>query len=124
MEERDPLTSMVIGAAIEVHRVIGPGLLESVYQACLEEELRSRNVDFLSQHRLPVIYKGKPLKNEFVLDFYLPNELVIELKTVEALLPVHEAQLLTYLRLSQTKRGLLLNFNVSVLKDGIRRMVL
>jgi len=86
--------------------------------------LRSRNVDFLSQHRLPVIYKGKPLKNEFVLDFYLPNELVIELKTVEALLPVHEAQLLTYLRLSQTKRGLLLNFNVSVLKDGIRRMVL
>jgi len=124
MEERDPLTSLVIGAAIEVHRVIGPGLLESVYQACLEEELRSRNVDFLSQHRLPVIYKGKPLKNEFVLDFYLPNELVIELKTVEALLPVHEAQLLTYLRLSQTKRGLLLNFNVSVLKDGIRRMVL
>ena len=124
MEERDPLTAAIIGAAIEVHREMGPGLLESVYQTCLEEELRRRDIAFLSQHRMPLAYKGKVLEIEFVLDFYFPGKLVVEIKTVETLLAVHEAQLLTYLRLSQTKVGLLLNFNVSAMKDGMRRMVL
>ena len=124
MEERDTLTHTVIGAAIEVHRVMGPGLLESVYQACLEEELRLRGMDFTSQHRLPLVYKDRHLADAFVLDFYFPGQLVVELKAVEKLLPVHEAQLLTYLRLSKTKVGLLLNFNVPALKNGMKRMVL
>ena len=123
MEERDPLTHAVIGAAIEVHRLLGPGLLESVYQACLEEELRLREIAFSPQHRLPLVYKDKMLADVFILDFYFPGQLVVELKAVEKLLPVHEAQLLTYLRLSKTRVGLLLNFNVPVLKDGMKRMV-
>jgi GxxExxY protein len=120
MDERDPLTATVIGAAIEVHREMGPGLLESVYQACLEEELRLQGVACSAQHRFPLIYKDKPLAYEFILDIYFPGQLVVELKAVEKLLPVHEAQLLTYLRLSQTRVGLLLNFNVPLLKDGMK----
>ena len=122
-DERDPLTSIVIGAAIEVHRELGPGLLESVYQSCLNEELQQRRISFLAQHRMPLIYKGVPLNDEFVLDLYFPDRLVVELKAVEKLMPIHEAQLLTYLRLTRIKVGLLLNFNVSVLKDGIKRLV-
>ena len=124
MDERDELTHEVIGAAIEVHRVMGPGLLEPVYQACLEQELRIRNLTFLVQHKMPIAYKGTPLDKEYQLDIYFPNQLVVELKAVEKLIPVHEAQLLTYMRLTNTRVGLLLNFNVSVLKDGLRRMVL
>lgn len=123
MEDRDPLTGAVIAAAIEVHREMGPGLLESVYQACLEEELKVRGIDCLSQYRLPLTYKGRRLKEEFVLDFFFPGQLVIELKSVEKIIPVHEAQLLSYLRLTHTRVGLLLNFNVPVLRDGIKRMV-
>ncbi len=103
---------------------MGPGLLESVYQACLQEEFQIRGLACRPQHRLPLVYKDKSLQDEFVLDFYFPGRLVVELKAVEKLLPVHEAQLLTYLRLSKTKVGLLLNFNVSLLKDGMKRMVL
>ena len=87
MEERDPLTQAVIGAAIEVHRLMGPGLLESVYQACLQEELRLRGMAFSPQHRLPLVYKDKPLADVFILDFYFPGQLVVELKAVEKLLP-------------------------------------
>ena len=124
MGERDPLTGAVIGAAIEVHRILGPGLLESVYQRCLEEELALQGLSFLPQARLPVIYKGKKLGDDFIIDFYFPDRLVVELKVVEKLLPVHEAQLLTYMRLSATGVGLLINFHVPVLKDGLKRMVL
>jgi GxxExxY protein len=102
---------------------MGPGLLESVYQSCLERELELQNVPFQSQVRLPLTYKGKPINDEFIMDLYFPGKLVVELKAVEKLLPIHEAQLLTYLRLSRTHVGLLLNFNVRVLKDGIKRMV-
>ena len=124
-EERDPLTHEVIGASIEVHREMGPGLLESVYQKCLEQELRLRGLPFESQARMPLVYKGVALESEeFVLDFFFPGRLVLELKAVEKLLPVHEAQLLTYLRLTHTHTGLLINFNVPVLKNGIKRMVL
>jgi GxxExxY protein len=125
MEERDPLTHLVIGAAIEVHREMGPGLLESVYQKCLEYELRLRGVVFEPHARVPLVYKGKKLdEDDLVMDFYFPGELVVELKAVEHVLPVHEAQLLTYLRLSKTHTGLLINFNVPVLTKGIKRMVL
>ena len=124
MEEKDPLTHVVIGAAIEVHRELGPGLLESVYQKCMERELRFRGLSFQGQARLPLMYKGELIDDEFVMDLYFPGQLVVELKAVEKILPVHEAQLLTYLRLSKTHVGLLLNFHVPVLKDGmIRRVV-
>jgi GxxExxY protein len=121
MDERDPLTHLVIGAAIEVHREMGPGLLESVYQKCLEHELRLQGASFQAPAPLALIYKGHKL---VIMDVFFPGQLVVELKAVEKLAPVHEAQLLTYLRLSRTHVGLLINFNVPVLKDGIKRMVL
>jgi GxxExxY protein len=120
----DAFTHQVIGAGIEVHRELGPGLLESVYQKCFERELRLRRIVCQRQVRVPLVYKGEPLDDDFVLDLYFPGRLVVELKAVEKLLPVHEAQLLTYLRLTKTPVGLLINFHVPVLKDGIQRLVL
>lgn len=124
MEEKDPLTEVVIGAAIEVHRIMGPGLLESVYQRCMEEELRLRNCPVDPQARIPLRYKGVVLGDDLVMDLYFPDRLVVELKAVDKLVPVNEAQLLTYLRLSTTRVGLLINFNVPVLVNGLKRMVL
>ncbi|MHB1425447.1 MAG: GxxExxY protein [Gemmataceae bacterium] len=124
MEERDPLTQAVIGAAIEVHREMGPGLLEAVYQACLEYELRLREIPFERQVRLPIAYMGAVVAEDLIMDVYFPGRLVVELKAVDKLTPIHEAQLLTYLRLSKTHVGLLINFNVRFLKDGLKRMVL
>jgi GxxExxY protein len=121
--ERDPLTSEVIAAAIEVHRILGPGLLESVYQRCLEQELTLRGIAFVAPGRLPVVYKGVALGDHLVMDLYFPGRLVVELKATERIEPIHEAQLLTYLRLSQTHVGLIINFNVRLLKDGLKRMV-
>jgi GxxExxY protein len=124
-EPRDELTEAVIGAAIEVHREMGPGLLESVYQKCLEHELRLRGLEFIPQKGLPIVYKGRVIdEEELVMDIYFPGRLVVELKAVEQLAPIHEAQLLTYLRLSKTRVGLLINFNVRLLVNGIKRMVL
>ena len=123
MDHEEELTGEVIGAAIEVHRVLGPGLLESVYQTCLEQECKLRGIPIQPLVRLPLIYKGVLLRDEFVLDFYALGRLVVELKAVEKLIPVHEAQLLTYLRLTNTRVGLLINFNVPVLKNGLKRMV-
>jgi GxxExxY protein len=122
--QRDELTEPVIGAAIEVHRVLGPGLLESVYERCLSRELSRRNILHERQVALPVIYKGEKLDCEFVMDVVLPGKLIVELKSVEQLLPIHEAQLLTYMKLSNIHLGLLLNFNVPLLKDGIKRRIL
>jgi GxxExxY protein len=124
MEEKDPLTHAVIGAAIEVHRELGPGLLESVYQKCLEREFQLQGLHAQPQAPLPVIYKGEPVGDDLAMDFYFPGRLVVELKAVEKLLPIHEAQLLTHLRLSKTHTGLLINFNVRVLKDGLKRLVI
>ncbi|MFO0950481.1 MAG: GxxExxY protein [Isosphaeraceae bacterium] len=119
------MTEAVIGAAIEVHREMGPGLLESVNQKCLVHELRRRKTECLPQARLPITYKGEVIAgDDLVMDLYFPGRLVVELKAVETLLPIHEAQLLTYLRLSRTRTGLLINFNVRLLKDGLKRMVL
>ena len=101
MEERDPLTSAVIGAAIEVHREMGPGLLESVYQACLSEEFRLRKIDCLAQHRIPLVYKGNVINDELVMDYYFPGRLVVEIKAVDKSIPVYEAQLLSYLKLTK-----------------------
>jgi GxxExxY protein len=123
--EPDPLTQRVIGAASEVHREMGPGRLESVYQKCLARELSRQGIACLLQTPLPLVYKGEILDDDyFILDIFFPGQLVVELKAVEKLQPIHEAQLLTYLRLSKTRVGLLINFNVRLLKDGIKRMVL
>lgn len=124
MIDRDPLTEQIIGAAIEVHRLLGPGLLESVYQKCLCHELRLRGIENLPQVEMPIIYKNQKLDRNFFMDIVIPQRRVIELKAVEKLLPIHEAQLLTYLKLSGIRLGLLLNFNVKVLKDGIKRLIL
>jgi GxxExxY protein len=123
-EEDDPLTRAVIGAAIEVHRIMGPGLLESVYQRCLCHELELRKIPFRPLVKLPVRYKGLALGDDLVLDILVDDRLILELKAVEKLDGVHEAQLLTYLRLSGVRLGLLLNFNVRFLKDGILRRIL
>ena len=124
MDDKDPLTHAVIGAAIEVHRVMGPGLLESIYQQCMEEEMKLRGLTFLAQARIPLVYKGVPLDEVLRMDFYFPDQLVLEIKAVEKVIPVHEAQLLTYLRLTKTRVGLIINFCMPVLKDGLKRMVL
>ena len=122
--QRDALTEQIIGAAIEVHRALGPGLLESAYEECLCIELGLRDIRFKCQVELPVHYKEHRADAGYRLDLVIEDAVIVEIKAVERLLPVHEAQLLTYLRLSGIATGLLLNFNVPVLKDGIRRMKL
>jgi GxxExxY protein len=122
--ERDPLTEKVIGLAIEVHRVLGPGLLESAYEECLCHELSLAGLSFDRQRPLPVCYKGIRLDCGYRLDIVVENELILELKTVEKLQPIHEAQLLTYLKLGTMRKGLLMNFNAVLLKEGLKRMVL
>lgn len=122
---RDPLTEKVIGAAIEVHRELGPGLLESAYEECLCFELDRLGLQYERQVPLPIRYKDLRLAGAgYRLDVVVRNELILELKTVEKLLPIHEAQLLTYLRLSGIKKGLLLNFLTPVLRTGIKRLVI
>lgn len=122
--ERDPLTERVIGAAIEVHRQLGPGLLESAYEECLCHELGLLELPHARQQPLPVHYKGLRLGLGYRLDVVVDSRLILELKTLDAILPIHTAQLLTYLRLSGLRTGLLLNFHVPVMKDGVRRLVL
>jgi GxxExxY protein len=121
--EKD-LTERIIGAAIEVHKVLGPGLLESAYQVCLEHESKLRNIPFEHLLDLPLNYKGINLDAGYVIDLVYDARVVVELKAVERVIPVHEAQLLTYMRLTGIRVGLLINFNVPVLKDGIYRRVL
>ena len=118
------LSYNIIGAAIEVHRVLGPGLLESAYEECLCHELDLRGLAYERQKPLPVVYKDVRLDAGYRIDILVENRVVLELKAVETLLPIHEAQLLTYLKLGGWQVGLLINFNVAVLKDGIRRRVL
>ena len=120
----DEITQQIIGFAIEVHRALGPGLLESAYESCLCHEMTLNRVEFQRQVPLPVVYKGFKLDCGYRMDMVVRGEVVIEVKTVERLLPIHEAQLLTYLKLSGLRRGLLLNFHSAVLRDGIKRMLL
>jgi GxxExxY protein len=118
------LTDRIIGAAIEVHKVLGPGLLESAYQVCMENESALRGIPFQRLVQLLLNYKGINLDAGYVIDLMFDKRVVVELKAVEHVLPVHEAQLLTYLRLTRIRVGLLINFNVPALKDGIYRRVL
>jgi GxxExxY protein len=122
--EINKITEAIIGAAIEVHRHLGPGLLESAYQACLARELDLQGLSFEQEKPLPLDYKGVKLDCGYRLDFLVEQSVVVELKTVEALHAIHEAQLLTYLKLTGCKIGLLINFNVPVLKQGLKRMAL
>lgn len=117
------LSRAVIGSAIEVHRQLGPGLLESIYRACLEEELLQRGISSRREVPIEVRYKGRVLRTSYRADLVVDDKILLELKAVEELQPLHEAQLLTYLRLTRLRVGLLVNFNVRVLRDGIRRRV-
>ena len=124
MDKLNCISERIIGAAIAVHKELGPGLLESVYEACFLEELRMRNICVDSQVELPLFYKGICTDKKFRIDLLVENEVVVELKAVEDVLPIHEVQLLTYLKLTNKKLGLLINFNVPLLKQGIIRRVL
>jgi GxxExxY protein len=120
----DVLTAKVIGFAIQVHRVLGPGLLESAYEECLAYEMTKANLLFQRQTALPVVYEGVRLDCGYRIDFIVDNQLIIELKSVEKLLPIHDAQIITYLKLSGCRAGLLMNFNEVILKAGLKRFVL
>jgi GxxExxY protein len=122
--ENDDLAGKIIAAAIEVHRHLGPGLLESAYERCLAIELRQRGIPFERQKDLPLSYKGESVHAAYRLDLVIDNELILELKTVEKFEPIHTAQALTYLRLTGIKTALLINFNTPLLKDGIKRISL
>ncbi|HYX70858.1 MAG TPA: GxxExxY protein [Terriglobales bacterium] len=120
----EALTESIIAAAIEVHRELGPGLLESVYEECLADELRRLDVPFRAQVEVPVVYKGHQIDSVYRIDLIVAEAVVVELKSVERILPVHEAQLLTYMKLTGKHVGLLINFNVAVLTRGVVRRVL
>ena len=122
--EFDELSNRVIGCAIEVHRQLGPGLLESTYEQCLAHELSLNSIDFKTQQPLPVQYKGITLDCGYRVDLLIEDKMIIELKSVDQIKGIHEAQLLTYMKLAGIKTGLLMNFNVTRLKSGIKRFVL
>lgn len=124
IRELNQITQQIIGAAIEVHRQLGPGLLESSYRECLCRELLLRATPFEREKPLPLEYKGIHLGCGYRIDVLVANSIVVEVKAIEALAPIHEAQLLTYLRIGGWRLGLLINFNVAVLKNGIRRRIL
>ena len=119
--EINQITEKIIGCAIEVHKILGPGLLESAYEECLNFELRSAGLSTLRQVAVPVVYKEIQLECGYRIDILVENMVVIELKTVDVFAPVHEAQILTYMKFSKKEIGLLINFNVKLLKDGLRR---
>ena len=117
-------TGEIIGAAIEVHKALGPGLLESAYEECLCHEFTLRQLHFKRQQAIPLEYKGTKLDCGYRIDLLIEDLVILELKSVESLLPIHEAQLLTYLKLTDFNVGLLINFNVPVLRDGIKRLII
>jgi len=123
MSDND-LTHQIIGAAIEVHRLLGPGLLESAYEECLSRELTLRGLKLQRQFPIPVVYKDVRLECGYRLDLLVESRIVVELKSIEALGPIHEAIILTYIRLSGRRLGLLINFHVPVLRDGIKRYII
>ena len=123
MEKENELSTVIIGCAIEVHKQLGPGLLESAYQECLYYELINKELEVRKEVSLPIIYKDVKLDHGYRIDLLVENKVVIELKTVEALNEVHSAQILTYLKLGNYKLGLLLNFHVALLKNGMKRFI-
>ena len=122
-EQLNKVTEMIIGAAIQVHRALGPGLLESAYESCLAYELRKRGLTVEQQKAVPLVYEEVKLECGYRMDLWVERAIVVEVKSVEALAPIHEAQTLSYLRLSGSHLALLINFNVVVLRDGIRRFI-
>ena len=118
------LSNQVIGCAIEVHKALGPGLLESTYQQCLAHELTLNDISFKLEHPLPVQYKGTLIDCAYRVDLLVENEIIVELKSVESLQAIHEAQLLTYMKLADIRYGFLINFNVKLLKQGLKSFVL
>ena len=124
MDRLNSISEKIIGAAIAVHKELGPGLLETVYEICLLKEMEQRGIEVSRQVDLPLYYKGQETGKNFRIDILVENEVIVELKSVEEISPLHEAQLLTYLKLTQKKLGLLINFNVPLLKHGIVRRVL
>ena len=122
-EEYERLAKEIFLACLEVHKIMGPGLLESVYELCLMKELQLRNVLAENQVAIPLIFKGFELSKEYRIDILVEKEIIIELKAVEGILPIHEAQLISYLKLAEKKLGFLVNFNVPVIKSGFRRFV-
>ena len=121
--ELNEMTGRVIGAAIEVHKVLGPGLLESIYEECLSYELEARKIPHERQKEIPIDYKGVKLGCGYRIDLLVEEKIILEIKSCESILPIHEAQLLTYLKMKQCKLGFILNWNVPRMKDGIKRMV-
>lgn len=124
MKGNSDLANQVLGAAIEVHKALGPGLLESTCQQCLQQELKLRSVAFEAEYPLPVEYKGVQLDCGYRLDFMVEDKIILELKSVETVQGIHQAQLLSYMRLSDKRQGFLINFNVQLLKQGIKSFVL
>lgn len=122
-EQFEYLATQIFQAALEVHKTLGPGLLESVYEFALVKELQLRNIFIQYQVKVPLFYKGHDTGKEFFIDILVENEIIIEVKSVDALHPVHQAQLLSYLKLSNKRLGFLINFNVTLVKDGFKRMV-
>lgn len=124
MDRENKISNDIIGCAIEVHKILGPGLLESAYQTCLMHELRSKGLVVASEIPMPVVYKDIKLDHGYRIDLLVENRVVIEIKTVEAFTDVHLAQVLTYLKLGNYKLGLLINFHTSLLKQGIKRIII
>jgi len=122
--EFNAITHEIIGAAIEVHRVVGPGLLESTYMPCLQYELAARKMGFIAERAVPIVHKGITLATQYRIDLVVERLVVVEVKAVDRLLPVHQAQVLTYMRLIECPAGLLINFNVPKLVDGVKRLIL
>jgi len=123
-EERlNKITKTIIGVAINVHRELGPGLLESAYEACMVYDLAQSGLKVEQQKPLPIVYRGVKLECGYRLDLMIENEVIVEIKSIEKLLPIHQAQLMSYLKLTDCKVGLLINFNVNILKNGIKRVV-
>ncbi len=122
-ERLNKITETIIGVAINVHRALGPGLLESAYEACMVYDLAQAGLKIEQQKPLPIVYRGVKLECAYRLDLMVENDVIVEIKSVEKLLPIHQAQLMSYLKLSDCKVGLLINFNVKILRNGIKRVV-
>ncbi len=122
-EKLNKVTEAIISVAVDVHRALGPGLLESAYEACMVYDLAKAGLKVEQQKPLPIVYRGIKLECAYRLDLMIDNEVIVEIKSVEKVLPIHQAQLLSYLKLSERKVGLLINFNVKILKNGIKRVV-
>ena len=122
-QELDRLSKIILNASIEVHREMGPGLLESIYELCLLEELKRQHLNVQHQVSIPLFYKDVELSIDFRIDILVENEIILEIKSVDTLLPVHEAQIISYLKLTDKRLGFLINFNVALLKHGFKRFV-